>query len=211
MAFKSRNYRGRSLPERQARRREQLIDAGIVVFGRHGFSGATVKAICRQARLTERYFYESFASRERLFAEVYQQLTDDLHADIERSVAAEQDRAEEMARAGLRTFFQTMHDRPDVARILLIEIFGISAEINELYRNATRDFTVLLRDTVAPMFPMDADDDLNQDLLATGLVGSTLHIAMAWVLTSYQLPRDVVVENALSFYTALFPRVATPA
>lgn len=206
MPVKSRIYRGRSLSERKAKRREQLIDAGIVVFGRHGYSGATVKSICRQARLTERYFYESFANNERLFAAVYQQLIEALHADIENSLSTAGEDVEEIARAGLKTFFQCMHDRPDVARILLIEIFGISAEIDELYRNATRDFTALLSDTVAGMFPLAEDETLDQDMLATGLVGSTLHIAMTWVLTGYRLPRDAVVETAVAFYTALVSR-----
>lgn len=44
------------MAERQQARREKLIEAGIEAYGRHGFFSVTVKDICNEAKLTERYF-----------------------------------------------------------------------------------------------------------------------------------------------------------
>ena len=57
---KERQFKGMSLTERKQARREKLIEAGIEAYGTHGFFSVTVKDICNEAKLTERYFYESF-------------------------------------------------------------------------------------------------------------------------------------------------------
>ena len=57
---KERQFKGLSLSERKQLRREKLIEAGIEAYGTHGFFAVTVKDICNEAKLTERYFYESF-------------------------------------------------------------------------------------------------------------------------------------------------------
>src|ERR1700754_2161618 len=67
-----RRYGGASFEDRQAERRERLIAAAIEVFGRWGREGATVAAICAEAGLTARYFYESFPNRDALFIAAYQ-------------------------------------------------------------------------------------------------------------------------------------------
>ena len=54
---KERQFKGMSLTERKQARREKLIEAGIEAYGTHGFFSVTVKDICNEAKLTERYFY----------------------------------------------------------------------------------------------------------------------------------------------------------
>jgi AcrR family transcriptional regulator len=65
--IKERQFKGLSLSERKQLRREKLIEAGIEAYGTHGFFAVTVKDICNEAKLTERYFYESFKKSEQLF------------------------------------------------------------------------------------------------------------------------------------------------
>jgi len=202
-AESGRAYGGRSLDERRRKRRAQLIEAGIAVFGREGFRTATVKSICREAGLTERYFYESFANSEALFAEVYKTLVARLQHDVVAAIDAAAMDPASTARAGLRVFFETMYNAPGTARILLIEIFGISGEIDKLYRSTTQNFTRLLQDLVAAIFPLDHHPGTDPAIVSAGLMGSTIHIAMYWTLSHYRDPLEVVVESALALYTAV--------
>lgn len=198
-----RAYGGRSFDERRSKRHAQFVAAGIALFGREGFGGATVKSLCREAGLTERYFYESFSNSEALFAEVYTTLVKRLEQDIVAAIDAAPADPEATARAGLHVFFDTMYHQPGTARILLIEIFGISGEIDRLYRSTTQNFTRMLQDLISAIFPLGAGSGVDAGVLMAGLVGSTIHIAMYWTLSDYEDPLDVVVESSLALYVAV--------
>src|SRR6185437_6937996 len=67
-----------SFEDRQAERRDKLIHAAVQVAGRVGLDGASVAAICAEAGLTARYFYESFPTREAIFVEAYRAVQNEL-------------------------------------------------------------------------------------------------------------------------------------
>lgn len=64
-------WTGVPLEDRQARRRDDLVAAGVRLLGATDGPAVTVRAVCRQAGLTERYFYESFADRDDFVRAVY--------------------------------------------------------------------------------------------------------------------------------------------
>ena len=66
-----RRYGGVDPEERQRQRKARLIEAALAVFGEKGYHPSTVRDVCKQAKLTSRYFYESFDSMEALFRSVY--------------------------------------------------------------------------------------------------------------------------------------------
>ena len=200
---RGRAYAGRSSAERREARRAALIEAGVQVFGRDGFRSATVKSICREAGLTERYFYESFVNSEALFAAVYKSLIAAVEAEMIAAIEAAPKEAEATARASLRVYFGHMAD-PRIARIVLIEIFGISPEIDRTYRAVTLNFARLTEDLTARLFDVEAiTAGADSRLLSMGLVGSTIHIAMYWHLNGYRESLETVVDSALRLYLAM--------
>ena len=80
---KGRVYGGENQEERRARRRQQFLDAGLQVFGTLGYRAATVRSLCKQAGLTDRYFYESFDTTEDLLVGVYRQQCEALERAVE--------------------------------------------------------------------------------------------------------------------------------
>jgi AcrR family transcriptional regulator len=67
-----RRYGGKTATERRDERRERLLDAGLELFGTDGFAAVTIEALCAEAGLNPRYFYEQFATREELLGAVYE-------------------------------------------------------------------------------------------------------------------------------------------
>jgi AcrR family transcriptional regulator len=59
------------LHDRQALRRDELLAAGVELLGGADGPALTVRAACRAAGLTERYFYESFDDRDQFVRAVY--------------------------------------------------------------------------------------------------------------------------------------------
>src|SRR3954471_11898833 len=82
-----RAYGGISAGERIAARRARLLDAGLERFGTAGWAATGVKDICREAGLTDRYFYESFGDRVELFTAVFDRETQRLLLAVATAVA----------------------------------------------------------------------------------------------------------------------------
>lgn len=88
MAASERVYGGLTAQERDGRRREQLLDAGLEVFAARGWERATVRDVCRAAGLSQRYFYDHFASKQELFLAVCAGITDDTEALVRAAARA---------------------------------------------------------------------------------------------------------------------------
>ena len=200
-----RRYRGASLAQRRAERRQRLIQAGVDTFGTRGYHGVTVREVCAAAGLTERYFYESFRDREQLFSAVYEQLNARLQQKIVAAVAGAGADPAQVARRGLRAYFEQTRSDPKGARIMLIEVFGVSADMDRLSRRTAIGFVEMVRRVLAPRMTAARRRtlELDPDLLATGLVGGVIFSAMRWVLSGYAQPLEAVVDNAAAIFTSL--------
>jgi len=98
--------------QRTAQRRESFLEAGLNIFGNEGFHAATVRKICKEAGLTDRYFYESYSSMEELLVDVYERCLQGILRNVQASVMTltpETD-IEELLRQLLDGFFREMED-----------------------------------------------------------------------------------------------------
>src|SRR5689334_2968496 len=111
-----RPYGGVSAEDRVAARRARLLDSGLVVVGRDGVSSLSIEAVCAQAELGKRYFYESFADRDAFLLELADQLFTDIQARMGEDVAAYEDRAER-SRAVVRTLVEVLSGDQRRARL----------------------------------------------------------------------------------------------
>lgn len=57
-------------PERNRARRLQIIDAGLTVIARHGYTGATTAAICREAGIGSGTFFHYFPTKDHLLVAI---------------------------------------------------------------------------------------------------------------------------------------------
>ena len=201
-AAAARPYAGLAMEERVAGRRARFIEAGVELFGTQGFRGATVRGICAAAGLTDRYFYESFATLEALLAAVYHSLKDDFATRLTRESFSSEgwhgDAAaiERQVTAAYELWFDTVRD-PRVARILLVEILGVSPEMDALYEESARAMAAL---TIAPLsatHPTLKLSKARRELLGRALVGAALQVAKMWMTGGYKLPRRDVVRTCV--------------
>jgi AcrR family transcriptional regulator len=112
-----RTYRGVEAPDRIAHRRRSFLDAGLdLLGGETDPDELTVRAICQQAGLAVRYFYESFADKDAFVAEVVDSVTADLAATTQAAVAAAP--LLEQNRAGITNIVRTIAADPRIGRLL---------------------------------------------------------------------------------------------
>jgi AcrR family transcriptional regulator len=193
-----RRYRGFPPDERRAERRCQLIRAAIEVYGKRGYRRATVKSVCAAAGLTERYFYESFVNSEMLLAACYDAVTRELFNGISRAGADAGRSRSARVRAMLRAYFNTLKREPRSARVFLVEIRGVSPEVDQAFEASLRHFGRALAQALAPAATSAAAARAASDeLLQTGVVGGVIHIAQSWIADGYTPSVDAVTTAAL--------------
>ncbi|EDY86625.1 transcriptional regulator, TetR family, putative [gamma proteobacterium HTCC5015] len=202
---KGRVYAGETADERLEKQRQQFLKAGLKLFGSKGYQSTSVRALCREAGLTDRYFYKNFKDKEALLSAVYSRAFEHIEARILDAVApklAERDHRG-LIQAGLDAFFQGIED-PQITKVCWQEILGVSPSIDQLYTQKTLAFAELLLSYAAMMEP--TIDLLKEERQAVGmaLVGSVNQSALHWYLSNYQLPRATLVDvNARILFAAL--------
>lgn len=191
-----RSYGGESQEERDARRRAQLLDAGLKVFGTEGFRAATVRGICAEAHVADRNFYENFASLEELLIAVHRRSVEEL---LEKLVAAigEFDEGADIEPAverGLDTYFEFVED-PLQARVVWREILGVSPSVDKAYLADTAMFAEFLMALFAVWRPGFTRTE-EADVITMTVVGGLSNMAMVWSLNDYKPSREVMVRAA---------------
>ncbi|KUI37669.1 TetR family transcriptional regulator [Mycobacterium sp. IS-1496] len=104
-------WSGVPLQDRQALRRDELIAAGVTLLGGAGGPALTVRAVCREAGLTERYFYESFVDRDEFVRAAYDDVCTRAMSTLLNA---------ETPRDAVERFVALMVDDPTRGRVLLL-------------------------------------------------------------------------------------------
>src|SRR3954454_10127210 len=81
----TRAYRGVPAEERRDQRRRRLIETALECLHADGLAGVSVRSVCARARLTPRYFYESFDGLDGLLVASIDSVFDEI---ADRSLAA---------------------------------------------------------------------------------------------------------------------------
>lgn len=199
----SRSYGGKDAAARSDERRQKLLAAGLELFGTQGYAATSVKALCNEAGLTERYFYESFRNREDIFMVVAGRSAAGLARQLAPLMQAPAGAVDEQVRSGLTIIFKWFRDDPRRARVQLIEPLTIGPQMTEMYRQVTGGFIIMLRDMALRWFgPAFEIHKLDAQLLSTAMVGAVVEMTKAWVLEGCPQPVEEMVHNAMAIYTA---------
>lgn len=191
-----RSYAGESPEVRQARRRRRFLDSGKVLFGETGYRKTTMRSLCAHAGLTDRYFYESFGSLEDLLAAVYEECARALEAAVLAAVRAASPGmpVEQLIARGLDAFFRQAEDAA-MARIIWLEVLGVSPRIDALYNGVLRRFADLLLMLVRAALPDWRLSPETGRVLSMGLIGAVSETTKDWLMTGYAQPREQLVAG----------------
>lgn len=195
----------RTADQRCAERRERIIHAAITVYGQHGYHRTSVKAVCHEAGLTERYFYESFANSEDLLRQCFLVIESNL---LERTRAAALAAAPGVigrARAALLVYLGLIRSHPETARVFLIEMASVGPAAEALVLESLDRFGALLMEILGadPRFASRPPSPL----LLRGVVGGGLYLVRAWAMSGYAEEIETVAGLNLQLYTALIAPV----
>lgn len=190
-----RAYAGESAAQRLARQRRQFLDAGLELFGTVGYRATSVRALCKQARLIDRYFYKNFHDTEDLLAAVYSESMDQVQAAVMKAIATSPAarQPDELIRAGLDAFFAAI-ENSRIARVGWLEVLGVSPRIDEMYTRRVQQFADLMLILAKGMLPRWPLADEEARVTGIAVVGAVSQSALHWLLEDYRTPRETLVS-----------------
>ncbi|MFE5284976.1 TetR/AcrR family transcriptional regulator [Nocardia sp. NPDC056611] len=154
----ARSYGGISAEDRRTERRTRLLAAAREVWGESGLSAVTVRGVCKQAGLIDRYFYEHFANRDELLAAVADQLREELLSVLVRSGLTADGTAEDKLRAALGAFLQAIADDRRIHRIIASDFHAVPV-LAQRRREVLATITDLVVQNVPDALPGDYDPE----------------------------------------------------
>jgi AcrR family transcriptional regulator len=197
----ARPYGGVEGPERAAARRRRLLDAGLELLA--GFDDPpelTVRALCGQAGVSARYFYESFTDKDVLVAAVFDSVIADIAATTQAAVAAAP--ADEQIRAGITNLVRTIAGDARVGRLL----FNPQLSNPVLARKRAGlggFFAILSGQHVTTAYRVRESESVKA--LAFFVVGGVGQTIAAWVAGDLDMTPEQVVDHLVSALDALAP------
>ncbi len=149
-----------------ALRRDTLVAAGVQLLGDESGPAVTVRAVCRAAGLTERYFYESFADRDEFVRAVY----DDVCARAMSTLTSAT-----TPREAVEQFVALMVDDPVRGRVLLL-----APEVEPVLARSGAEWMPSFIELLQRKLTRIADPVV-QTMVATSLIGGLTALFTAYL------------------------------
>jgi AcrR family transcriptional regulator len=196
-----RRYRGVTPAERKARRRDVLVDSALELFGTVGYHETSVRAICQQASLNQRYFYESFESREQLLTAVYLEIVE----EVSRTALAQAlmaDGIEEKIRAGVGAWWSLLAADKRKARIICIEVLSACDALKDLQRQTRTAVGAFMVSQGLVAVGRDDGSELLLDpmLVARSLIGAAQELLVAHIRGEVESTVDELIEYTVTMF-----------
>jgi AcrR family transcriptional regulator len=206
-----RPYAGISQRDRQSRRREQLLQAGLEVFGTSGYAASSVREVCEVAELNRRYFYESFRTREDLLRAVYEEIVAESQAAVVAAIA-DTDGVEEAIRAGLTAWWQAVTSDVRKARIITLEIVGVSEAIESRRREVRHRFADFVAAQAVQLAAIDRRRlQIDPTIIARALVAAIVDLVVDLTRGDTETSMDEMIETCIQLVSLAFDASFEPA
>ncbi|TCJ96607.1 TetR/AcrR family transcriptional regulator [Nocardia alba] len=208
---KDRAYAGVPAEQRRAQRRTTFLEAAREMIGTQGSTRLTVGGLCRQAGLTERYFYENFTTLDAVVTEVYDQVISELTDMIADRVRAAPAPLRDKVHAAIAAGVQAVADDPRVIRIAFTE-----AQFNPVLntrRTATiRSFAALVLATVNKHLNPEMTGAVRAygELAAMHLVGGLYETVYGWLNGALDLTREELVDESTEIFLVVLEQILGP-
>ncbi len=187
-------YDGKSADARRRERRDLLIETGIQLFGQQGYAAVSLNAICAEAGLAKRYFYESFASVEDLLTQASRRISAELQQEVIQKIAA-QDTPREMILAGFRGFYEYIQAQPERGRVYLVESLSVHPSRGELLGGGGGEVAPYLLSVTRRYVDEETLPEPVLAVMAQGAVGAAIFVGQNWIAADYQQPIDELVQG----------------
>jgi len=188
------------LPRRD--KRADIVNAGIRVFSRKGFSRTSVEDILQEANVARATFYSYFDSKRDLFLELVDTILNSM-SDIARQelvdIPNDLDELKEKTKSVIMRVYEFFRDNLDFAAIYIKEVTGMNPEIDFRvveWQNQLSEYikAILTRGIEKGIFrPMDVD------VVASIVAGAPQHLGLSLFMYTKEVDIPRVAEAVADY------------
>lgn len=160
-----------------------------------------MRAVCAEAKLTPRYFYESFRDRDELLLALFDEIAQQSAAVVLAAVAQAQPEPRAKAQAAIGAFATHVTEDPRRARVLFVEAQGSAALTRRRFRTL-RMFAGLASEQARDFYGIAGAEDPVIEIGALMLVGGLSEALLAWLDGTLPVSREELVEHCTDLFVA---------
>jgi AcrR family transcriptional regulator len=195
-------YGGVGAEQRKSARRAQLLEAALELLGTEGWQATTVRGICARAKLTPRYFYESFPDRDEVLLAVFDAIAQEGAAAVLSVVASAPNDARAKSRAAIGAFIELVTDDPRKARVLFVEAMGSEPLARRRFATV-RMFAGLVAEQARHFYGVPAETDPLVEITALMLSGGLAETLLAWLDGTLKVTREQLIDDCADLFEAM--------
>lgn len=202
MAGQTGVYRGLSAEQRAARRRARLLEATLAVWADPGTS-TTMTAVCAEAGLSERYFYESFRSLDEAKLAVMDGIAREIEETTLRAAAGAGDDPTERVRASMLAFVDLLVQDPRKGRVAIIQA-GATPALRDRRTQLVRHFAHRTAQEAHEALGLPSRGRTDDDVAGLLFVGGMAELVTAWLDGTLDATPEEIVDAASRNFLGLY-------
>ena len=198
----ARPYRGVAPEQRRDVRRQALLETGLDCLAEDGLSGVSVRSICSGARLTPRYFYESFDDLDALLVAIVDSVAAEVAQRALAAIATAPDDLTAQVRAAVDAGYGVLAGDRRKANALLVAGAG-HGPLRDRRQEIVMAYAELALTNLPPLTKLTATDRRRARATALFLMGGAAELIGAVLSGSLRLSRARVVDQLTSLWVAV--------
>lgn len=199
----TRAYRGKNAETRATERKQRLMATGLELFSSQGYARTTIEALCAEAKVTARHFYQLFDSREELLLAIYEQILDELREGVLQAMLTPglsvDAQIESAVKASVRHYLADARR----ARIGVLEVVGVSPKLEARRRRAIQDMASLVENHLNQLFSKHCAKGVNAHFLALAFVGGINELLAHWLTMPEPPTADALGDEIVQILNSL--------
>ncbi|MDT4984756.1 MAG: hypothetical protein QOF95_2246 [Pseudonocardiales bacterium] len=203
----ARPYRGVALAQRRDLRRQALLETGLDCLAEDGLSRVSVRSICSGARLTPRYFYESFDDLDALLVAIVDSVAAEVAQRAIEAIATAPDDLTAQVRAAVDAGYGVLAGDRRKANALLVAGAG-HGPLRDRRQEIVMVYAELALMNLPPLSRLTATDRRRARATALFLMGGAAELIGAVLSGSLRLSRARVVDQLTSLWVAVLAQHA---
>jgi AcrR family transcriptional regulator len=199
----TRAYGGVAAEQRAEERRERLLAAALELFARQGYSRTTIEALCSEAKVTARHFYQLFDSREAILRALYDNIIADLRAGVLKAMSAPELNLSEQIPLAVSAMVHHYLEDARHARVGVLEVVGVSPQMEARRREAIHDMAGLIEAYLGSLVERGDLPKRNYHLMSVALVGGINELLAEWLMLDNPPDIPELSEEIINILNAL--------